>query len=79
MEVIDDLLVEWVQFVGVESAKVSGGKIGVDDVMFVLRKDERKHARVRELVVRAKQIERDQKDFKSEKRFAVVFVWLVVQ
>lgn len=62
---MDDLLLEWVQYVGGEASKVSGGKIGVDDVMFVLRKDERKHARVRELVVRAKQIERDKKTFQA--------------
>jgi transcription initiation factor TFIID subunit 13 len=66
IEAVDDVLVEWIQFVASEAARVGdGSKIVVEDVMFVLRKDDRKHARVRELVVRAKQIERDQKEFKS--------------
>lgn len=43
-----------------------GVKITVEDVMFVVRKDKKKHDRIRELVAKAKQIERDQKIFRQD-------------
>ena len=42
-----------------------GSKIGLDDLMFVLRKDKKKYDRIRELVAKAKQLERDKAAFRN--------------
>jgi hypothetical protein len=64
--VVEDLLTDYLKFLAREGESVSDGvKITVDDVGFVVRKDKKKHDRVRELVLKAKQIEQDKKQFKG--------------
>ena len=66
MAVVDELLCEYLRHVAKEASGVSDGvKITVDDVVFVLRKDQKKHDRIRELVAKHKQIENEKKQFKT--------------
>jgi hypothetical protein len=68
--VVDELLCEFLRFVAKEGTKVSDGvKISLDDVMFVVRKDKKKHDRVRELVNKYKEIETQKKLFKQQTTF----------
>ena len=65
--VVDELTCEFLRFVAKEAASVSDGvKISLDDVMFVVRKDKKKHDRVRELVTKYKEIEMQKKIFKQQ-------------
>ncbi|KAJ1811744.1 hypothetical protein LPJ56_004173 [Coemansia sp. RSA 2599] len=59
VDVLEDILIDYINDVCVQAAKVSGkkGKVGVDDFKFVLRKDPKKLARVEELIARNKEIE----------------------
>ncbi|KAJ1986511.1 hypothetical protein GGI04_006188 [Coemansia thaxteri] len=59
VDVLEDILVDYVNSMCVQAAKVSGrrGKVTVDDFKFVLRKDPKKLARVEELIAMNKEIE----------------------
>jgi hypothetical protein len=60
------VLCDYVRFLGGEAAKVGdGSKISLEDALFVLRKDKKKHDRIRELVIKQKQMEKVQKSFKQ--------------
>ena len=64
--VVEELLADYLRFMGKEATSVAdSSKITVDDIMFVLRKDKKKHDRVRELVAKRKQIENDKKAFST--------------
>ena len=65
-EALDDVLCEYVRFLGRETTAVGdGAKISLEDVLFVVRKDKKKHDRIRELVIKQKQLEKVQKSFKQ--------------
>ncbi|KAJ1862669.1 hypothetical protein LPJ57_006346 [Coemansia sp. RSA 486] len=59
VDVLEDILIDYINDVCVQAAKVSGrkGKVGVDDFKFALRKDRKKLARVEELIASNKDIE----------------------
>ncbi|KAJ1952137.1 hypothetical protein GGI12_006324 [Dipsacomyces acuminosporus] len=59
VDVLEDILIDYINNMCVQAAKVSGrrGKVTVDDFKFVLRKDEKKLARVEELIAMNKEIE----------------------
>ncbi|KAJ2884865.1 hypothetical protein IWW38_005379 [Coemansia aciculifera] len=59
VDVLEDILVDYINNMCVQAAKVSGrrGKVVVDDFKFVLRKDTKKLARVEELLAMNKEIE----------------------
>lgn len=66
VEIVDELLCEYVRYVASEASSVADGKrIGLDDLMFVLRKDKKKYDRIRELVATSKEIEKEKGAFKN--------------
>ncbi|KAJ2847398.1 hypothetical protein IWW36_003874 [Coemansia brasiliensis] len=59
VDVLEDILIDYINNVCIQAAKVSGrrSKVTVDDFKFVLRKDPKKLARVEELIAMNKEIE----------------------
>ncbi|KAJ2550598.1 hypothetical protein EV175_004006 [Coemansia sp. RSA 1933] len=59
VDVMEDILVDFINSVCVQAATVSGrkSKITVEDFKFILRKDPKKLARVEELIAMNKEIE----------------------
>ncbi|KAJ2088048.1 hypothetical protein GGI09_006443 [Coemansia sp. S100] len=59
VDVLEDILVDYINNMCVQAAKVSGrkNKVAVEDFKFVLRKDPKKLARVEELLAMNKEIE----------------------
>ncbi|KAJ1664379.1 hypothetical protein IW140_004116 [Coemansia sp. RSA 1813] len=59
VDVMEDILVDFINSVCVQAATVSGrkNKVSVEDFKFVLRKDPKKLARVEELIAMNKEIE----------------------
>ncbi len=47
-------------------SKLHGGKLRTDDLLFVLRKDPKKHARVEELLFMNEELKRARKAFEIE-------------
>ena len=67
-DVVEELLVDYLRFLAKEGTTVSdGARIGLDDVLFVVRKDTKKYDRVRELVIKNKEIENQKKAFKQQR------------
>ncbi|KAJ2398869.1 hypothetical protein GGI23_002989 [Coemansia sp. RSA 2559] len=59
VDVMEDILVDFINSVCVQAATVSGrkNKISIEDFKFILRKDPKKLARVEELIAMNKEIE----------------------
>ncbi|KAI8321445.1 transcription initiation factor-like protein TFIID subunit 13 [Martensiomyces pterosporus] len=59
VDVLEDILIDYINSMCVQAAKVSGrrGKVNVEDFKFILRKDPKKLARVEELIAMNKEIE----------------------
>lgn len=66
VELIDDLVVEFITEMTVKAMEVGKkGKIHVDDILYLTRKDPKKHARVKDLLAMNEELKQAKKYFEN--------------
>ena len=71
VELVEELVVQFVTEMTLKAMEVGkGGRVHVNDIIFIIRKDRKKYSRVRDLLMMKEQIDKAKKAFSDESESA---------